>query len=431
MQPEVNIISIPLTLFSEEEQFTLIGCSEEQLALMLYTGFRTVMPEPNFSSNPNPNPEPKSRIITKDRELPPTKIGEIGEEYVKDILASEYRVEDVSHLGHSGDLFVHRKPVLISELGLQQSLFGKLLVEVKKYRNPVPSHEVHKFLRDLREHSQISGGLFISLHSEIVGIPSHFHFQILTADRKLPTLYVCSSSPEVIRLAARVLWTYSDAMSDALGQAQGRIDKICRQVLKLSDATDSLAVARRTIDEVRATVNRQLQKAYNNMYRSELQISARIHKIQNILNCISYSEVNHGTVVNGTAAELVRSTLATLKSTIDCHLSKNKLLRKSLSSLLIDFLPPKVELEARLGDKFTIWYPGETGKKCIVKIELMKTKTKVSLCLVQNENSEIFVSIPCAIQYDRGWMNFVLDSTFVNNVLPGLEKFFLARKKEL
>lgn len=81
--------------------------------------------------------------------------GAKGEDEVYDALARTRRVRDVSRRAHSGDLVC-------------DSASGPVLVEVKHYANSVPSAEVDKFLRDLRERGAAAGAM-LSLTSPIVG----------------------------------------------------------------------------------------------------------------------------------------------------------------------------------------------------------------------------------------------------------------------
>jgi hypothetical protein len=41
------------------------------------------------------------------------------------------------------------------------------MFEVKKYQNTIPTTEINKFLRDMKEHTEAPLGVFISLHTEI------------------------------------------------------------------------------------------------------------------------------------------------------------------------------------------------------------------------------------------------------------------------
>ena len=81
--------------------------------------------------------------------------GAHGEDEVFSLLSNQRRVRDVSRTAHCGDLVC-------------ESRAGPVYVEVKHYANTVPSSEVDKFLRDLRERDA-AAGVFISLTSPIVG----------------------------------------------------------------------------------------------------------------------------------------------------------------------------------------------------------------------------------------------------------------------
>jgi len=82
-------------------------------------------------------------------------LGSRGEEKVFELLQRTRRVRDVSRSAHSADLIC-------------DSRAGAVYVEVKHYTSNVPSAEIDKFLRDLRERDA-PAGVFLSLTSSIVG----------------------------------------------------------------------------------------------------------------------------------------------------------------------------------------------------------------------------------------------------------------------
>jgi hypothetical protein len=81
--------------------------------------------------------------------------GASAEDEMYELLGRARRIRDVSRRAHSGDL-------------LCDTAAGPVLIEVKHYSTTVPSAEVDKFLRDLRDRDA-AAGVFLSLTSPIVG----------------------------------------------------------------------------------------------------------------------------------------------------------------------------------------------------------------------------------------------------------------------
>lgn len=109
----------------------------------------------------------KKLFIKTNDELTETKtssqLGRIGEETIYNILKDKYKIISDSKTFHSGDFIIEIN-------GIQ------ILIEIKNYKNSVPSHEVKKMYDDIRRQGT-RAGLFISLNSDISNIKKHIHME--------------------------------------------------------------------------------------------------------------------------------------------------------------------------------------------------------------------------------------------------------------
>lgn len=107
-------------------------------------------------SNTNLKVESETNNITDNKT---TSKGQLGENVVYDILVekfSDYQIENMSKIPHSGDIQV--------ELGSK----NKIIVEVKNYNKTIDQEQIDKLKFDMK-YSNIYYSIFISLNSGIVG----------------------------------------------------------------------------------------------------------------------------------------------------------------------------------------------------------------------------------------------------------------------
>lgn len=121
-----------------ETRAWLAGAGPADFALALSLGARCLRAIPELSRQPADALWPPARSSAER--------GAAGESEIYELLRRAHgsRVRDVSRRAHSGDLIC-------------DSRAGPVLVEVKHYTNTVPSAEVDKFLRDLRERDAAAG----------------------------------------------------------------------------------------------------------------------------------------------------------------------------------------------------------------------------------------------------------------------------------
>ncbi|MBM4371989.1 MAG: restriction endonuclease, partial [Deltaproteobacteria bacterium] len=114
--------------------------------------------------------------------------GDLGERFVREQLFDAFKedgdtFEVWSSTGHQGDL--------VGRMAAQDRPPRRILVEVKDYTHPVPSGEVDKFRRDLRENTDMQAGIFVSLRTPITGIPGRVRMDV---EDGRPVVYVAQEA---------------------------------------------------------------------------------------------------------------------------------------------------------------------------------------------------------------------------------------------
>lgn len=129
----------------------------------------------------------ESRLIIKEQELQ-TQIhrnasssfrGQDGEILFENIVEKTigWKLLDTSKIDHSCDYSSHIH-------GLD------IFFEVKNYTHPIESKEVIKFLRDMKEHQEVSVGIFISLNTRITGKNQEIPFSIEWINNSQCAIYI-------------------------------------------------------------------------------------------------------------------------------------------------------------------------------------------------------------------------------------------------
>jgi len=401
---ESESLSIPLGYFSVAVQKKLLAQDPDTLARMLSIGLNVV--------------ESRSKPIETSAS---SKIGEIGEDYVYNILSPAYDVENVTKKAHSGDLLVSRLPNKIVETSLSEIKLGKILVEVKNYTYSVPNTEVNKFYDDLDSNQSITGGLFVSLCSKISNITKDFEMKFKHLGRKIPTIFITSSSPEIILLGIEILWCYIDLQSLDLEENERtriKIDKIYKKILNLSELLNDIGRTRLMIESIRNNMNKSLQKLQNHVFSVEIKMSENIRNIKKIIGKVSVSD-------NIDTSGPVETTLSNLVDLIvdknpEAQFSKKKVIRESFRTISEAFLGPDDWIEVHVGPKTVIQQIIDGKKTSSIILELLKTKTYMKINIAPCASGGK-ISIPYNVQYEDGWLKFLLDTEFVANVMSGLE----------
>ena len=349
-------------------------------------------------------------------------IGLRGEKHVAKILKQHYQVQDVSQEGRRGDMIISRI-IKSNEIKL-----GEMLVEVKNYTSIVPAAEVDKFEKDIRSNAGIVCALFVSLHSDVSGVPGHFHFTQMTLEYKtIPVLYICSHLPEIILLGVQLLWTYADMRqlnSEEKHLVTKHLDKIYNKINQLSNHLSGLSMARRLLEEMREMLNSKMSRAQTNLFGLEMNIASTISDMKEIIGRIETIQIGSADVVIGTPVEVIESVLKRLKVRFSgAHLTNNRKYQFWLTSILSKFLGED-EVSINFDKKIRIL----RGSSVLVTIELLQTKTIVKLNAVNTV--EDYIKIPVGLKFESGWITFILRKD-CGAIIAQVEKYVFGCAREV
>ncbi len=153
--------------------------------------------------------------------------GQVGEQYVHEVLSRKYAVRNNAKTARAGDLQLYIDDV-------------KVLVEVKNYSRVVPSAELEKFTRDMSS-GLYYGGVFISLNTEIVGQRRGLYYE-QCGDTLLPTVYISSDNDEIILMAAQTVISAVAAQRHSVRELYNR-DFIAGEIRVMTEHLDTLSRA--------------------------------------------------------------------------------------------------------------------------------------------------------------------------------------------
>lgn len=156
--------------------------------------------------------------------------GARGEDEIYALLSRTRTVRDVTRRAHSGDLVC-------------ESRAGAVYVEVKHYANTVPSAEIEKFLRDLREMDAVAG-VILSLTSPIVGQRGAIRVELeplVAAGTLVPVVYAAALhggrlEHDVVTAAVDMAVALAEVYPRGIRGLHGRSSLLAHSV-----ATDQLA----------------------------------------------------------------------------------------------------------------------------------------------------------------------------------------------
>jgi len=176
--------------------------------------------------------------------------GAQGESEIYELLRRAHgsRLRDVSRRAHSGDLIC-------------DSRAGPILVEVKHYTNTVPSAEVDKFLRDLRERDA-AAGVIISLTSPLVGQRAGLSVALearVSTGTLVPVVYAAASRdgarlhPDIALAAVEIAICLAEVYPRGIRGLHGR-DTALAYAVAADQLADGAASVRTELAQLAASV---------------------------------------------------------------------------------------------------------------------------------------------------------------------------------
>lgn len=324
----------------------------------------------------------------------PVRIGQVGEAYVRDILSRNYKINDTSKTTASGD-------IIIKELNSE----NKILVEVKKYSNTVPSAQVQKFYRDINQTPEIKAGLFVSLTSEIAGIPGSFKFKKIWESREVPVIFISSDSKELIMLACKFLFEYIKLKAEKTLSSEfysKNLHKIKRKLEFLCKAENSILQSRKSLLDLNNIINLRIMKINEELISGETQIKKYLNKTNRIFDTIE-QEKKLNLVKNDKAVNIINSIMNSITNNYSEEI--NLTFRKIISNILKKYKNHELSVF-----KSNIKISVNFKNKEIMNFIELKTKIKISVKLPRRA-----FEFPDCVEYKKGWCCFEISNAFIKS----------------
>ena len=224
---------------------------------------------------------------TNVNKIPPEKVSELPanvglqgemefEDIIQQFMPSDYKLMNTAKTGKCGDF-------IIEYTSNKTTKRYSLLIDVKYYKTTVPSKEIDKFNRDLTLNSNISGGLFLSLNSKIVGISQMIKFQeIFVNNNNIPIVFVRSKQPEIICEIIKFIFHINEIKdvnkNEVINKSEliNTINELSNEVQLITSCRDNLQISKM---EMEKTLNQMLF----NLMQCEYNIGAKIKQINKSL----------------------------------------------------------------------------------------------------------------------------------------------------
>lgn len=260
-------------------------------------------------------------------------IGLAGEQAVADALSPIYEL-DIKQ-SHAGDMIVKR--------------FAKsVMVEVKNYTTAVPYKEVEKFYRDLDTNATISGGLFVSLKSQITKVSKIIH---LTKRNHQYVLFLVNPDRDTLISMIGLLFDINEyRVIDG--------DQLISETDKLNELRTSIRSMQTSATDLKANVDKGLDSLIQQINQLEYRFGKTITKLTKSVSCV--------TDCSGVASDKVMEFI--LSKFADSALAKSE----EHKSYLAKYIRRFDLCEFNIKGKTVTWKSGHS-------VNLLKTKTTITV----------------------------------------------------
>ena len=176
----------------------------------------------------------------------------------------------------------------VSKIGKFSDILAKVdkkvpvLIELKDYKNPVPSAEIDKFWRDMEVHN-VNYGVFISMRTDITGCSSCISMQ---KKMNRTAIFVVNSdlnwkghlfSFYVVKKIVEFEGTKPKGVS--LTKYTKRLTKIQRLVGDIKGLTDDIEEVNKTAEDLKSLSNTRIQKIVSTINTYKIHLNEKIDQI--------------------------------------------------------------------------------------------------------------------------------------------------------
>jgi hypothetical protein len=192
--------------------------------------------------------------------------GKIGENLVGEIIQKNFPDDTLEFKGtasYESDFHLHLKNI------------GKILIEVKTYKETVSTSEIKKFKRDMTR-SGLKAGIFISTTSGIVG-KTRYELEKLNTDQII--IYIPNSSLEGSSIIWGILFTKKILELDINNITDIDSEEILKCYKDFEEIYSNICIFKNFILNIKNTIIQNIEEVYNKSLELEMKVKL------NITNC--------------------------------------------------------------------------------------------------------------------------------------------------
>ena len=211
----------------------------------------------------------------------PANVGLYGEMQFQDIIQqnmpSDYKLVNTAKIGKCGDF-------IITYESCKTNKTYSIIIDVKNYKNTVPSKEIDKFYRDIKLNYSIHGGILLSLNSKITGISKIIDFnKYATNNGNIPIIFIKSNANEVICEMIKLIFHMIE-IKDVNRNTILDEEEVIKTINDLNDDIQLITKCRDNLHNSKMDIEKSLNSIMFNLMQCEYQIATKIKQINNSLS---------------------------------------------------------------------------------------------------------------------------------------------------
>lgn len=215
--------------------------------------------------------------------------GGISESYIQDLLAKQYIVVDTTKTGRSGDIIIRERHEGLSDG--ENGIGPKIMIELKNYKTTVSRDEVTKFYRDIDAKGGLSGAIFLSLHSKIVG-KEMFEYSMYNG---IPIMFLSTNMETLILAIIRIMFNQINHKVSIYRMG----DMLEERLNSISDQLDNFSTARSLLMEMNNTLQRHTNRIHETILTAEIRVREQLLLIDKELEKTTVQLINDDNDDNG------------------------------------------------------------------------------------------------------------------------------------
>ena len=212
-------------------------------------------------------------------------LGELHFETIFHNMSSEYTLENVSKTGKSGDFNIKWTS------GKTNKTY-KIMIDIKNYKNTVPSSEIDKFYRDININN-VDGGLLLSLKSRVVGMHKIVDVKDIYVNKGLISIMMIHSNTPIVIIELIKLLFHIIELKDLTAKNIINSGEILYRINQMNELVQLISISRDILQSSKDDIDISLNNIHMKLMTCEINLA---HQINNITNLITESYISEGEI---------------------------------------------------------------------------------------------------------------------------------------